>query len=247
MTNVREIYDVMCRLAPLELAESWDNPGLLVNCDAPVMRVLTCLDITGEVAREARDKECQLIVAHHPVIFDPVKALDVDHVACRLLQFGISAICMHTNLDAAEGGVNDTLAELVGLKNAVPFAGGMGRIGNIEPLEAADLAQKVAQALNAHVKWADGGKPIRRLAVVSGAGGSLLPEAIAAGAEALLTGEASHHVALDAIHKGVSVLAAGHYETEFPIAKVLATRLQGKFPELEVLISQSDKAPFSYL
>ena len=107
MTTVQQVYEAMQRLAPLELAEHWDNPGLLVDCGGTVRRILVTLDIAPEVVAEAAAKQCQVIVAHHPVIFDPLKKLCPADVPYQLVQAGISAICMHTNLDAAEGGVND--------------------------------------------------------------------------------------------------------------------------------------------
>ena len=247
MTELNAIYEYIREKAPLDLAESWDNPGLLVNSGRPVSRVLTCLDITDDTAREAREKGCELIVSHHPVIFTPLKALDTHQVPCILLRDGISAICMHTNLDAAEGGVNDTLAALMGLRDAEPFAEGMGRVGTVDEISAADLAKKAAEVLHARIKWADGGKPIRRLAMISGGGGSMLQDAIDVGADALLTGEANHHAAHDARHAGVSLVVAGHYSTEFPVAAVLADWLRERFPELEVFVSEQDKDPYNYL
>ena len=247
MTELKEIYNYLKELAPLELAEDWDNPGLLVDCGRPVGRVLTCLDITGPVVREAREKGCDLVVSHHPVIFRPLKALQEGQVPCLLLKAGISAICMHTNLDAAPGGVNDTLAQRMGLRDAEPFAEGMGRIGWIEEMSAHQLAQETARVLHARVQWADGGKPIRSLALITGSGGSMLEDAIRAGADALLTGEASHHTALDALAAGVTLVAAGHYATEFPVAQTLAARLKDRFRDLEVLVSEADRDPYHYL
>ncbi|MCF2556504.1 Nif3-like dinuclear metal center hexameric protein [Fournierella massiliensis] len=247
MTELKEIYGYLKELAPLELAEDWDNPGLLVDCGRPVGRVLTCLDITGPVVREAQEKGCDLVVSHHPVIFRPLKALQEGQVPCLLLKAGISAICMHTNLDAAPGGVNDTLAQWMGLREVEPFAEGMGRIGWIEEMSAHQLAQETARILHARVQWADGGKPIRRLALITGSGGSMLEDAIRAGADALLTGEASHHAALDALAAGVTLVAAGHYATEFPVAQTLATRLGDRFRDLEVLVSEMDRDPYHYL
>ena len=247
MTELKEIYGYLKELAPLELAEDWDNPGLLVDCGRPVGRVLTCLDITGPVVREAQEKGCDLVVSHHPVIFRPLKALQEGQVPCLLLKAGISAICMHTNLDAAPGGVNDTLAQWMGLREVEPFAEGMGRIGWIEEMSAHQLAQETARILHARVQWADGGKPIRRLALITGSGGSMLEDAIRAGADALLTGEASHHAALDALAAGVTLVAAGHYATEFPVAQTLATRLVDRFRDMEVLVSEMDRDPYHYL
>ena len=154
---------------------------------------------------------------------------------------------MHTNLDAADGGVNDVLAGLLGMEDVEYLAGGMGRIGNIEEMSTEELAARAAYVLGAPVKWADGrqGWKIRRLAIVSGGGGSMMQDAIDAGADAFLTGEANHHAGHDAIQAGIGLVVAGHFATEFPVAAALAEQLEERFPELEVLVSQWDHDPFN--
>lgn len=247
MARPEEIYAALAQTAPVELAEKWDNVGLLVNTGMEVTSIMVALDITEEVVREAELAGCQLIVSHHPVIFSPLKTLSRRDVAFRLVKKNISAICMHTNLDAAEGGVNDVLAGVFGLKNARPFADGCGRIGTVEELSVPALAEKARKLLDAHVKYADTGKPVRTLAVISGAGGSMFEEAVALGADCLLTGEANHHAALDATRLGMSLVAAGHFATEQPVVPVLAQKLQKKFPRLRVVCSRRCKDPFIYL
>ena len=258
MVTTEKIYEAMQRLAPLELAESWDNPGFLVDCGGSVTRVLAALDITPEVAAEAKEKGCQLIVSHHPVIFSPLKRIGGQDVPFQLVRNGISAICMHTNLDAAAGGVNEVLAGLFGMREMESFAGGCGRVGGIDPIPVPQLARNAQTVLGGlcnlpvsgpavQVKFADTGKPVRRLAVISGAGGSLFEDALAMGADCLLTGEASHHHALDAARLGLSLVAAGHYATEFPAMAVVAQRLRAALPELEVLVSTRNRDPFTYL
>ena len=258
MTTVQQLYEAMQALAPLELAESWDNPGLLVDCGGPVEKVLVTLDITPEVVEEAAAKGCSLIVAHHPVIFSPLKKLGSRDVPFQLVQSGISAICMHTNLDAAEGGVNEVLAGIFDMQDPEPFAEGCGRVGSIEPITVPQLACKAQQELAARcnapdvgpavqVKFADTGKPVRRLAVISGAGGSLFEEALAVGADCLLTGEANHHHACDAKRLGLSLIAAGHYATEFPVTAAVAEKLRAALPGVEVLVSTANKDPYTYL
>ena len=258
MTTVQQVYEVMQRLAPPELAEHWDNPGLLVDCGGDVRRVLVTLDITPEVVAEAAAKQCTVIVAHHPVIFDPLKKLGPQDVPFQLVRAGISAICMHTNLDAAAGGVNEVLADIFGMQDPEPFAGGCGRVGSIEPITVPQLACKAQQELAARcnapdvgpavqVKFADTGKPVRRLAVISGAGGSLFEEALAMGADCLLTGEANHHHACDAKRLGLSLIAAGHYATEFPVTAAVAEKLRAALPGVEVLVSTANKDPYTYL
>ena len=258
MTTVQQIYEEMQRIAPLALAERWDNPGLLVDCGGEVSRVLVTLDITPEVVEEAARKGCGLIVSHHPVIFSPLKKLSGQDVAFQLVKSGISAICMHTNLDAAEGGVNEVLAGIFGMREMEAFAEGCGRVGSIEPVTVPELAKKAQKELASRcnqpfngpavqVKFADTGKVVRRLAVISGAGGSLFEDAIAQGADCLLTGEANHHHAIDAKRLGLSLIAAGHYATEFPVTAAVAEKLRTAFPELEVLVSEDARDPYTYL
>ena len=235
MTTIDSIYQEMQHIAPLALAESWDNPGLLVDCGGGASRILVTLDITPEVVEEAVRKGCQLIVSHHPVIFSPLKKLGGQDVAFQLVKNGISAICMHTNLDAAEGGVNEVLAGFFGMREMEAFAEGCGRVG--QPLDGPAV----------QVKFADTGKTVQRLAVISGAGGSLFEDALAQGADCLLTGEANHHHAIDAKRLGLSLIAAGHYATEFPVTAAVAEKLRGAFPALEVLVSEDARDPYTYL
>ena len=258
MTTVQQVYEEMQRIAPLELAESWDNPGLLVDCGGTVQKVLVTLDITPEVVEEAARKHCEVIVAHHPVIFSPLKKIGPQDVPCQLVRAGISAICMHTNLDAAEGGVNEVLAGIFGMKNLETFADGCGRVGEIELNSVKGLAYQVQKELASRcnlpengpavqIKLVDNGRMVKRLAVISGAGGSLFEDAIAVGADCLLTGEANHHHAIDAKRLGLSLIAAGHYATEFPVTAAVAEKLRAALPELEVLVSTDDRDPYTYL
>ena len=256
--KVQQVLEILEQIAPPELACSWDNVGLLVDAGRPVTSIMTALDITADVVRDAAESGCELIVSHHPVIFDPLKRLCPTDVPYQLVRAGISAICMHTNLDAAEGGVNDVLADLFGIRQRTAFADGCGRVGEIDPITVPELAalaqRKLAALCNApdtgaavQVKFADAGKPVHRLAVISGAGGSLFAEAIAEGADCLLTGEANHHHALDAKRLGLSLIAAGHYATEFPVTAAVAAALRTALPELEVLVSTENRDPYTYL
>ena len=177
MATVQQLYEEMKRIAPLELAESWDNPGLLVDCGGEVHRVLVALDITPEVVAEAAEKHCEAIVSHHPVIFSPLKKLGPQDVPFQLVQAGISAICMHTNLDAAEGGVNEVLAHIFHMRNMETFADGCGRVGEIDWNSVKGLAYQVQKELAARcnlpkegpavqVKLVDAGGMVRRLAII---------------------------------------------------------------------------------
>lgn len=248
MRTVEEIFAFLADWAPPESAEEWDNPGLLVRACEETEGVLCALDVTPATVREAAENRCGLIVSHHPVIFRPLRALSAGDVPALLVRGGISAVCMHTNLDKAAGGVNDALAARLGLAEAEPFAQGIGRIGVLaESFAAPALAREIARRLAAPVQYADAGRPVRRAAVVSGSGGDFVGEAARAGADCLITGEAGHHDALDALAAGVSLFAATHFSTERFIAEVLAQRLRQAFPDLRVLESAADVPPFRFV
>ena len=247
MVTAKDIFENLCALAPLELQLSFDNSGFLFGREtAAVTKALLALDVTSTVVDEAIEQGVELILSHHPLIFSPLKSV-TDEKLLQLARHQIAVISMHTNLDIAQGGVNDLLARTMGLVGVDPFAG-LGRVGTLPSTTTArGLAEATAEALGVHVKWADGGKPIRRLAVVGGAAGDMWRQAKAEGADALLTGEVSHHEALDAKEAGFSLLAAGHYGTEWPIAAEIACRLQEAFPDVKVVRSEANTDPFEYL
>lgn len=247
--TVQQILGLLQTLAPSELACSWDNVGLLVDAGMPVSRVLTTLDITAAVVQEAVENNCQLIVSHHPVIFDPLKHISAGDVPALLIKNNISAICMHTNLDAAPGGVNDVLADLLRIENRRDFADNCGRIGTLNvPTTAQQLAETCSRMLHTHCKFVEADHPVEKLAEVSGAGGSYLQQAIDEGADCLVTGEAAHHIAILAKQKGVGLVVAGHWGTEHPVVFALTDALTERLPkEVTVAPSLADVDPYSYL
>lgn len=243
MAKVTEIDAFMNTLAPQSLAEKWDNVGLLVHGADEVTGVLCALDITPQVIKEAIAADCNVIVAHHPVIFEPLKKLEADEPAAQLIQNKISAICMHTNLDAATGGVSDVLAQTLGFTPSAAFSG-CGRIIYADTTVQA-LVQK-ASALGGKTAYHDAGKPIKTLAIVGGAGGDFVKDAAALGADCLFTGEVHYHDALDAQRIGLSFVAAGHYETEQPIVAVLCEKISAAFSDLRVVVSACTASPYTY-
>lgn len=248
MLQLNELTSYLETLAPHELTENWDNTGLLVECGQTVSGVLCALDVTPQTVQEAQKEHCNVIVSHHPVIFRPLRSLSEKSVPALLMRAGISAVCMHTNLDKASGGVNDHLAQMIGLCDVTEFADGIGRIGMLHsPMCADDFAHFVGKRLHTSVKFADAGNEIRKIALVTGSGGDFVREAAHAGAHALLTGEASHHDALDAKELGITLVAATHYATETGIADVLAKRIKEQFPQLHVVRSTTNCDPFFYI
>ena len=233
----------------------WDNVGLLVGRPGrEVRRVLVALDITEAVADEAERWGAELIVAHHPVIFRGAKSVTdrepVGRTLLALLEGGISAVCMHTNLDVAPGGVNDALAEALGLEEPGPLrADGLGRVGTLaeaRPLEA--FAGDVCRILDCNgLRYADGGKPVRRVAVGGGACGDCIPDVLAAGCDTFVTADLSYHVFLDAAQQGLNLIDAGHFPTENGICGRLVSYLGGAFPDLEVRQSTVHREVIRYV
>ena len=245
MVKISNIYGFLKEKAPLELCESWDNSGMLINTNSETNKVLLTLDVTDEVINEAIEKGCQLIISHHPIIFKPLKTLSSNDIVFKLIQNNISVISMHTNLDATENGVNDVLAQILGLKNIEVFAN-IGRKGEVEVTSVKDFADKVAKILNTKLKYTLPEKEIKSIAVIGGSAGGYWKNALIEGVDLFLTGEASHHDALEAIHENMPIIIAGHWNTEVIILESLKKELETKFSNIAFIIS-SQKDPFEYI
>ena len=242
MPTVHDIESALYALAPKALAAEWDNVGLLAgSADREVRSVLVALDITEPVVEEAERMGADLIVSHHPVIFHPVKSItDRDpsgRLLIRLVRSGTGAVCMHTNLDAAQGGVNDALASALGLQDAAPVAeGGIARIGTRpETMALPGFLARVRNALRPNgIRYVDGGRPIRKAAVGGGACGDFLWEAAALGCDAFVTADLKYNHFLDAGALGLTVIDAGHFPTEDVVCPVVVRYLREKFPGVQV-------------
>lgn len=255
MAAVKEIYQLIDNFAPFETQMDFDNAGFLVGRgDRAVERVLVALDITKVVVEEAVRRGCQLIVSHHPVIFGGVKSVTDETVTGRVLlalaENGLSAICAHTNLDAAEGGVNDCLAQRLGLNDTVLLeqdgtdrrgrAYGIGRIGQAHKTElsGAEYAAYVKEKLGARsVRFEDAGIPVSRVAVGGGSCGSMLEQVRAAGCDTFVTADVKYDVFLSARAMGINLIDAGHYATENVVCPALVKLIAQAFPQVEVLLS----------
>ncbi len=233
--TVQDIFDFFDEKAPFASAEEWDNPGLLVgDPHREVGRVLVALDATAGAVDTAVALGADLIVTHHPVIFAPLKRLDANSLPYRLAHEGIALIAAHTNLDKAAGGVNDTLAERLGLENVTVAEDGFTRIGILpEEMTARNFAAHVAKALDTPVRYA-GESPVTTVAVCGGGGGDFIDGCVGL-ADAYVTGEVKHHEWLSAADR-INVVEAGHYATEVPVVDTLAGWLEEAYPELSVTV-----------
>ena len=265
MATVRDIFAQMDQWAPFETQMDFDNAGFLVGRgEREVRKILVSLDITEQVADEAAEWGADLIVAHHPVIFHPVKRLTDETPTGRTLlalaERGIAAICAHTNLDAAQGGVNVCLAQALELtdleqlhQDGVDRSGqpyGIGRVGNLPdgPMPLADFARRVKEGLGlTGLRAMDAGRAVQRVAVGGGACGSMLPLVKAMGCDTFLTADLKHDLYLEARALGINLLDAGHYSTEAVVCPTLARWVWEAFPGLEVLVSERQGEVFQYL
>ena len=244
MKNI-DIYNFLCTLAPPELQMSFDNSGFLVgDINAKVHNVLLSLDVTDAVIDEAIEKNCELIVSHHPFIWDPLKSVTAEQLTSRklmkLIKRDISVISMHTNLDIAEGGVNDVLISLLGAECCGKLDGdNCGRIGVLpNETELNDFLDFCRERLNTcGLRYVDGGKKVKRLAVMGGAGADAMADAIAKGCDTYVTADIKYHQFLEAKELGLNLIDADHFCTEAPVMSVLAEKIKAAYPELDVRVS----------
>lgn len=254
--NINDIYKFLDSKYPFSLQENWDNSGLLVeNSTMNCSKILLALDITNHVIREAYLKDAELIISHHPVIFHPLKKIDTDNPVFNLIQYDIAAICMHTNLDIAEGGTNTTivkkLAEKLKIASVEPFEeNGLGYIIELEELIDTDDFSTILKDIfnNEHIRVSRFQTvSILRFAICSGSGGSLLGLAIEKGCDALITGDVKHDVWIDANNHGFTVFDCGHFHTENIVLWEPRRVLEEKFPLLDIEIAESSLDPCVYI
>ena len=258
MPRVCEIRDYFDEIYPFYMKLSFDNVGLLAGFGgAEVSRVVTALDITDEVIEEAEELGAQLIVSHHPLIFDAIKTVTDEEPKGRkliaLIKNGISAICLHTNLDTAAGGVNDALMHALGanVTGLVSPHGshpdgaeyGVSRFGELdEETDFFEFLKKTKAALNANgLRYVSGGRPVKKLACCGGAGAMDMQKAFEAGCDTYVTADLKYDHFLWAKDVGLNLIDADHFCTENVVVPVIKSVLEKRFPELEVFISKRHK------
>lgn len=224
--TVIEFYNFLCEKLPSELSLKGDCDGL--SCcpdpDREVQKVLIALDATDSIIDEAIEEECEVILTHHPMLFGGIDKIVAgeyrSNKLIKLIRNGISVMSFHTRLDVAPGGVNDMLAQLLGLSEITRFGeNGIARLGKLEsPMTAYELAQHVKDNCCApFVEYSDSGKLISTVGVCGGSAKSVMSDAAQAGADALIGGEFGFHAMTDSPDMGISLIAAGHFFTENPV------------------------------
>jgi dinuclear metal center YbgI/SA1388 family protein len=261
VVHVADVMALIEQIAPTSLAEPWDNVGLMFGGQSwPVEHILLAVDPTPAVAAQAEGLAGCMIVTHHPLFFEPIRALVEDDLAgsvvSALSQTHTALVAAHTNLDKSPThGTALALAETLGLGGGAPgrgvegIGGGLGCVAvPAEPLHVFELVRLVRERLRPRVVQLIGqleGAAARRLALVPGAGGGVLAAAAEAGAAVVITGEVKHHQALQASITGPAVITAGHFETERPVLRLLQRHLQERLPGLDIRITEESSPIWS--
>ena len=257
--KIQQIYNMIDGYAPFSLQESWDRSGLLVGSpQAEATSVMLTLDITVPVVYEAKKHGAQLIISHHPVIWEPLRTISHDHPVWHLVRHQIGAICAHTNLDIAKGGLNDYIGRI--MRKYLPLSSdfeplsplsGERALGRAAALGEAFEAKKLAYILQRifhcrSMRYYEGAHSqyIRKIAWCSGSGGDLISDAISVSADALITGDCKHSVWAEAQNRSFTLFDCGHFETEVPVVRLLSRILMKNAPQLQINISRYGTEPY---
>lgn len=236
--TVQNIFDFLNNKFPVETACGFDNVGTLVgDRNKKVAKAIIALDCTLPIINEAVKNGCELIITHHPIIFNGIKSVLDDTLVHELIKNGLSVISMHTNLDQGDGGVNDTLCDVIGLKNVETVEAPdkfLLKKGELSPLSADDFAKHLKTVLNYPVRYVGNGE-IKNVLVCSGSGAQYHTLAKSIGCDALVTADVRHNNFLDAAQNGVALFECGHFNTEVVVIKPLCELLSKEFNDIEFI------------
>lgn len=231
--TVQNIFDFLNQKFPTNTACDFDNVGILVgDKDAVVKRALIALDCTSITVDEAIENGCNLIITHHPVIFNPLKNVLKGSIVYKLIENSISVISMHTNLDIAEGGVTETLSKVLSpktLENVTAHDGFTLKKCTVSPISSDDLADLLKTRLGGSIKYMPTEKLIENVLFCSGGGGGFIEDAISNNCDALVTADVKHSQFLTAQHYGIALFDAGHFNTEDVVIEPLKDLLTKQF------------------
>ena len=260
--KVKEVLSALEQFAPLPLQESWDNAGLQVGLtEAEVSGALLCLDVTEKIIDEAIGKGCNLVVSHHPLLFRGLKTIsdltDVQRTVRKAIQHDVCIISMHTNMDNARGGVNYHIARKLGLthvtflnpKRVGDVECGSGVIGTLEvPMASCDFVIAVKKAFGVECAMTNEllRRKVSRVAICGGAGDFLLDEAVAAGADAFITGEMHYHQYFGYEQK-IQICVIGHYQSEQFTTEVFRDIINDQCPDVRTEIAETNTNPILYI
>ena len=262
MLKVKEIAKAIEDFAPLCLKEDWDNPGLQVgDPDMEVTGVLLCLDVTEDILKEARKRDCNMIVSHHPLIFGGLKRLTgatpTERIVAGALRDDIAIYSAHTNLDSAFEGVSYEMAHMLSMKDCRPLeenasgdgSQGLGVVGSVSPTPKLEFLRKVKDTFEVKDLRYSAQTPgivVRKVALCGGSGGSLIKNAIRSGADVYICGDLKYH---DFTSYGSDILLAdiGHFESELCSRKILSRAIRTVYPKCVIYFSECEKSPIGVM
>lgn len=242
--KVQDILEFLNKKFPVNTACDFDNVGLLLgDGECEVKKALISLDCTMYAIEKAVQNGCQLIITHHPVIFEPLKNVFKGSIVYEVLKNNLSVISMHTNLDVGIGGVNDTLCKLLSplsVETVVASDGYSLKKCTISPISADNLAEKLKNVLGGTVKYTDCQSQIEKVLVCSGSGGNFVNEIKDFDCQALVTADVKHNQFMDADRLGLALFDAGHFNTEDIIVEPLKDLLQAEFSDIEFITNHDN-------
>ena len=261
MAKVKDISACIEKFAPRSLQESYDNAGLQVgDPEMEVSAALLCLDVTEEILDEAMERDCNLIVSHHPLIFRGLKNLtgedNTQKIVIKAILNGIAVYSAHTNLDSVWDGVSHEIARRLSLKQIEVLSpmptnpkAGLGVVGIVTPVPKIEFLRKIKDTFSVKALRYSAQSPglvVRKVAVCGGAGSSLIHAAIEKGADILVTGDVKYH---DFTSFGSEIIIAdiGHYESELCSRDILARIIRECFPDLVIYLSNTESNPIKIL
>jgi dinuclear metal center YbgI/SA1388 family protein len=267
--KIKDISKIIEDFAPIGLKESYDNVGLMVgDRESIVSSILIALDCTEAVIEEAKEKGCNFIITHHPLLFRKPSSITTDTLTGRkimdLIRNNINLYSSHTNLDVVPGGINDSIVNILGYRNVeviepsiidgrIDNSTGIGRLVVLEEeICLMELCDRVKKSLEInHIRYSgDESKKIKRIAVINGSGQDYFSAALKRGADCIITGDTTYHYVSDYSEDGIGIIDAGHFSTEWPAMKLFGINLKKVLKEKgfegEVLISQNTRDPYKY-
>ncbi len=242
MTTVKNIYDYINSIAPYDTQEEWDNSGhILGDFRAEVKKAVMALDATRQTALFAKETGAQLVLTHHPVIFGSISNVKTGTAVYDFVSNKINVLCAHTNFDKAQGGINESLAQILELENIQRLEDGFTVAGDLKcEMSADDFVQLVSDRLYCQgIRYTDSDRIIKKIALCGGAGGDFIETAMA-NADCYLTGELKYHEMLECAEKGFCAISAGHFETENSAFLMLKEKLEKIFTDVEFIVAPNE-------
>lgn len=266
---IKDIDKIMEQHAPARFKESYDNVGLMLgDKESEITSILVALDCTLDVIQEAKKKDCNLILTHHPLLFKKPTNITTDTLLGKkiieLIKSNINVYSSHTNLDSVKGGINELIMEIIGFNKYYTISPsergndndrttGIGRIAEFdEAITLEEMCEKVKESLNIpFLRYSgDDSMKIKKVAVINGSGQDYFNVARRLGADCIVTGDTTYHYVSDFNEEGIGIIDAGHFDTEWPAMKFIAKWLKGiletkGFDNL-VLVSEASRNPYKY-